>query len=102
MSKKPEVRIQDIIQAVSSLNEVYSNDYTLLGGASMILRGFNRTTNDIDILLPPASMQNIASAISTTSGKIINEEGAYYIKLSNTRRIPIDFLSETVGGLDYC
>jgi hypothetical protein len=98
---------QNVLACVHTVNSNFPEAFILVGGASMVTRRSNRSTNDVDILVSPST--NMGQLYQ----KLVNTKLFYRGKRSlfvrpsgsesNTsmRPLKIDILTDIVSGLKY-
>lgn len=98
MESQNSINNQSIAPLARLLKEHLKHNYILVGGAALALEGSNRRTMDIDILVPAEAANSIIS--SAPADCFIVKDGALYL-VADSAHIPIDILTETVGGMSY-
>lgn len=98
---------KNILACVNTINSTFPETFILVGGASMVKRQCNRTTNDVDVLVPQSTniSQLRQQLIDTTW--FYSDGGILFVKPSSSmdnlllRPIKVDILTDIVEGKGF-
>ena len=92
-------KLSEVVTAVVNLHRSLGEKFILVGGASLVCQGSERTTSDIDLLLPGASIPRLAF-IPLHPPDVIRRAGVIYSKVGESE-FPVDILQKVIGEMTY-
>ena len=87
-----------IMLSIPILRDFLKEDYILVGGASLALLGFRRTTHDIDALVRAESIPYILSRADPRHFAV--EDGKLFV-IAGPYRVQVDLLTELSTGQSF-
>jgi hypothetical protein len=98
---------ENILACVTTINSKFPETFILVGGASMVKRRCNRTTSDVDVLVPPSTNMNQLRQQLIDTTWFFSDEGVLFVKPSSSmdnpllRPIKVDILTDIVQGTGF-
>jgi hypothetical protein len=95
----------DLLRICAELNAVGA-EYIVIGGMAMVLHGFNRGTEDIDLLVgrTAANMQRLRRALATLPDNAVREVNDTDIEKYGVVRVADEIVVDLMGqacGIDF-
>jgi hypothetical protein len=98
---------RNVLACVHTVTSHFPGAFILIGGASMVARRCDRTTNDVDVLVPPSTNMHQLYQKLVNTPWFFQDGGVLFVKPSafegNTisRPLKIDILTDIVSGVGY-
>jgi len=98
---------KNILACVNTINSKFPETFILVGGASMVKRQCNRTTNDVDVLVPQSTNINQLRQQLIDTTWFYSDGGVLFVKPSSSmdnpllRPIKVDILTDIVQGKGF-
>lgn len=95
----------DLLKICSALNKAGA-DYVVIGGMAMVAQGFNRGTEDIDLLVDRAvaNIEKLRQALAILPDNAVREVGDHDIEVYGVVRVADEVVVDLMGsacGIDF-
>jgi len=100
---------KNVLSCVNTVTEKFQGEFILIGGASMVIRQCDRTTTDVDVLVPMSTNLDVLYQQLLETTWFFREDGKIFIKPSRPvsmdnpfpRPLQIDILTAAVDDIRY-